>query len=100
MSVAALLYDLGAAGITIVARGDRLRFYPRDALGPDLLARLQAHKAELLGVLRDTARKPGGTDAAQPDALDTPAADDDHDPTAQWDDLQDAADVPGCPTCP
>jgi hypothetical protein len=34
------------------AHGERLRYYPRSALTPDLLDRLKAHKAELLAMLR------------------------------------------------
>lgn len=48
-----LLLALDRAGIVeLVADGDALRYRPRCALTPDLAARLKAHKADLLTVLR------------------------------------------------
>lgn len=52
MNAAELLLDLDRRGIRLEAHGDRLRYSPRSALTPDLLARLKAHKAELLAMLR------------------------------------------------
>ena len=52
MSAAELLLDLGRLGIRLEAHGERLRYFPRSALTPDLLGRLKAHKAELLALLR------------------------------------------------
>lgn len=52
MSAADLLLDLGRLGIRLEAGADRLRYFPRSALTPDLLDRLKAHKAELLAMLR------------------------------------------------
>ena len=87
MTAAAVLYDLAAAGVTIAAQGDRLRFWPRSAVGLDLLTRLRDHKAELLAILQAEAVPPGD--------------DREHDDAGPgWDDLQDAAEIPGCPTCP
>ena len=63
MTAAAVLYDLAAAGVTIAAQGDRLRFWPRSAVGPDLLTRLRDHKAELLQMIRG-----GGADHDRADA--------------------------------
>jgi hypothetical protein len=37
--------------VTLAAHGDRLRFSPRSAVTPELLAGLQAHKLELLRLL-------------------------------------------------
>ena len=54
MSAAELLMDLGLLGIRLQADGDRLRYHPRSALTPDLLARLKAHKADVLALLRPT----------------------------------------------
>lgn len=48
MSAAELVADLARRGIRLEAHGERLRYYPRSALTPDLLDRLKAHKAELL----------------------------------------------------
>jgi len=52
-----LIADLARRGITLQARGDRLRYSPRSAVTPDLADRMKAHKAELLAVLC------GGADA-------------------------------------
>jgi hypothetical protein len=52
MSAADLLLDLSRVGIRLEAHGERLRYFPRSALTPDLLDRLKAHKADLLAVLR------------------------------------------------
>src|SRR5262245_16637915 len=51
MSAAELLADLARRGIRLEAHGDRLRFRPRLALTPDLLAELKTQKAELLVLL-------------------------------------------------
>lgn len=47
------LETLAARGITVSARGDKLRVRPRDLADADLIAVLQAHKAELLAELLD-----------------------------------------------
>lgn len=52
MSAADLLLDLDRLGIQVEADGERLQYFPRSALTPDLLDRLKAHKADLLAVLR------------------------------------------------
>jgi hypothetical protein len=52
MNAAELLTDLGRLGIRLEADGERLLYYPRSALTPDLLARLKAHKADVLALLR------------------------------------------------
>jgi len=51
MSAAELLLDLGRLGIQLEADGERLRYFPRSALTPDLLDRLKANKAELLAAI-------------------------------------------------
>jgi len=52
-SLADLLADCDANNIRLAANGDKLEIdAPRDALTDDLLARLRAHKAELLAILR------------------------------------------------
>jgi hypothetical protein len=48
MSAAEILADLARRGIRLEADPERLRYYPRSALTPDLLERLKANKAELL----------------------------------------------------
>lgn len=52
MTAQSLLEDLQARGITLRAEGDRLRFHPREVVGPQDLAALRAHKPELLALLR------------------------------------------------
>ena len=46
-----LMADLTRLGIQVEAYGDRLRFYPRSAMTPDLIRQLRAHKATLLQIL-------------------------------------------------
>lgn len=58
MSVVELLLGLGRLGIRLEADGERLRYRPRSALTPDLLARLKEHKAELLAMLGANAVAP------------------------------------------
>ena len=54
MNTPELLSDLDRLGIRLKADGERLRYYPRSALTPDLLGRLKAHKADLLALLQAT----------------------------------------------
>ena len=70
---AQLMTDLQALGVTLAANGDRLRFYPRDAVTGDLLTRLRTCKAELLTMLQpqdlpggDPLGDAGGADGPQP----------------------------------
>jgi hypothetical protein len=65
MSLAHLLADVARLGITLEARGDRLRYRPRSAVTPELVERLTAHKAELLAMLLPT---PGMAPASLPTA--------------------------------
>jgi hypothetical protein len=51
MSVAELLIDLRQSGVRLEADGDRLRYFPRSALTPDLLGRLKARKADVVALL-------------------------------------------------
>ncbi|MGH9927629.1 MAG: hypothetical protein ACREA9_00225 [Pyrinomonadaceae bacterium] len=57
MTVAELLADLDERGVKLEAAGDMVRYHPKSAVTPDLLARMTAHKAELLTFLRDIAKK-------------------------------------------
>ena len=59
MSAAKLLLELSGMGVRLEADGDRLRYFPRSALTPDLLSRLTAQKADLLAMLC----RPAGTAA-------------------------------------
>ena len=72
MSVAQLLSDLGQIGIHLEANGERLRYCPRSALMPDLLARLKASKAEVLALMQRD--RPASPEAAQstPNVFDGP----------------------------
>lgn len=54
-----LLADLAHVGVRIEADGDRLRFTPRDRVGPDLLDRLRLHKPDLLRALDPRQRAAG-----------------------------------------
>lgn len=47
----ALLADLRARGVELVAIGDRLRFRPASAVSGDTREALRVHKAELLALL-------------------------------------------------
>ena len=49
--VDALLAELAEAGVTLVSDGDRLRYYPKAVIEPELVARLREHKAEVLEIV-------------------------------------------------
>ena len=51
MLVHEILEEVGRRGISLFPKGDRLRFYPKNALTPELLEELKEHKAEMLVVL-------------------------------------------------
>ena len=51
MTATHLMVDLDRLGIRLAAHGDRLRYWPRSAVTPDLADRMKAHKGELLAVL-------------------------------------------------
>ena len=51
MSAAAVLSELRRRGVELVAAGGRLRFRPVQAVSPDLVEQMRAHKAELLAIL-------------------------------------------------
>jgi hypothetical protein len=70
VNVAQLLADLARLGIRLEARGDRLGYWPRSALSPDLTERLKAHKDELLAKLRGEAGGRGAKSRPQPPPLD------------------------------
>lgn len=59
--VAVLLVELARRGIELRAAGDRLRYRPRSAMTPDLAARLEAHRADVLAILAvvDATADPG-----------------------------------------
>ena len=48
-----LLNELTRRGVVLVVTGDRLRFYPRTAMTPELVGRLREHKAEVLEILSE-----------------------------------------------
>jgi hypothetical protein len=59
-SVADLLVDLSARGIKVEAHENGIRYRPRSAMTPELLARLKIHKHKLLiafGQVQPTAQK-------------------------------------------
>jgi hypothetical protein len=51
MSADELLLELDQRGIRLEAAGDRLRYHPRTALPPELLARLKTLKGDVLALL-------------------------------------------------
>lgn len=59
MTAAELLAELTRRGVRLEPRGERLRFYPRSPLTPDLIEALKAHKSEMLNLLN-------GIDSTQP----------------------------------
>ena len=54
----AIIDELNALGVALLAQGDKLRFYPRSAVSSDLLARLQTHKPDLLRLLAAGPQEP------------------------------------------
>ena len=56
MSVANLISDLARLEIQLEAHDDRLRYWPRSAVTPELAQRMKAHKGELLAILRHEGR--------------------------------------------
>jgi hypothetical protein len=53
MLVPEILEEVGCRGVSLFPKGDRLRFYPKKALTPELVEELKEHKAEILVVLGD-----------------------------------------------
>jgi hypothetical protein len=53
MTPAALLSELTARGVELVARGDNLRFRPADRVTPDELVLIRRHKAVIRKLLAD-----------------------------------------------
>jgi TubC N-terminal docking domain len=51
VTAAALVADLRARGVELVAAGERIRFRPASAVPPELRERLRVHKAEVLALL-------------------------------------------------
>ncbi len=78
-----LLLELDRLGVRLQADGDKLRFNPRSAVTPDMLARLKVHKAELLALLRN-----GAAVVAAPAEF-----------PLKWIEPDDDVSVPPCPTC-
>jgi hypothetical protein len=58
MSNSLLLSELKEQGITLQAHGNRLRYRPRSAVGPELLALLQKHKADIIRIINLEAEDP------------------------------------------
>ena len=52
-TLVALRVELVRRGITLQARGGKLRYHPRPAMPADLAERLREHKPELLAILTD-----------------------------------------------
>lgn len=84
MTAGELLTDLTRLGIRLEAHGERLRFFPRSAVTPDLADRMKFHKSGLLAALRSGGRievdtenaielLPFGPDGWPIDTIDQPA---------------------------
>ena len=58
MSAAELVGDLNRLGVGLAAKGEKLRYWPRSAVTPDLADRLRVHKSALLAILRTEASMP------------------------------------------
>ena len=52
VSAAELMANLARLGIRLEADANRLLYWPRSAVTPDLAERVKAHKGELLAILR------------------------------------------------
>ena len=55
-----ILQEAWECGIVLRAQGDAVQYQPRHAMSAGLLARLQAHKPELLAALRNGLAVPSG----------------------------------------
>jgi hypothetical protein len=64
-SAAELLADLAVHGIDVQALGDAIRYRPKSAMTPALLARLRTHKAELTRVLDTVATMTAGRQSVE-----------------------------------
>ncbi len=53
MLVHEILEEVGRRGVSLFPKGDRIRFYPKNALTRELLEELKLHKAEILIMLGD-----------------------------------------------
>src|SRR5687768_8980394 len=87
--VDALLADLAAAGLEVVARGDRIRYRPIAAMTPGLLGRVRQSKPALLKALSSPPPAPAAPAPGRVIA-DCPALS----PVGQW-----VAPVPQCHCC-
>jgi hypothetical protein len=54
-TASSLLARLAALGVRLSAAGDRLRFYPAEAVPPELIEQMRQHKPEILALLRGRA---------------------------------------------
>ena len=57
MSARELLSELRERGVELAPDGDRLRYRPKEAVAPEFLVRLKAHKPQLLKLLEWERRK-------------------------------------------
>jgi hypothetical protein len=66
MNADQLFAELRRRGVELVARSGRLRWRPRDALGPEIVSLLAQHKNELLAALL-AGSSPAACDRSQPE---------------------------------
>jgi hypothetical protein len=64
MNATSLLDELRSRGVTLEARGDRLRFRPANAVPPDLVEQLRANKGEVIALLERDSDRQAATEKA------------------------------------
>ena len=68
MTATEIIRDLLRRGVELQAQGDRLRFRPKEAVPPDLLALLVQHKPAIMATLSTRARIRGRDETAESDS--------------------------------
>ena len=71
MTATEIIRDLRSLGVELQAQGDRLRFRPKDAVTPDLLALLVQYKPDILAALSTKARIRGRDETVETAAAET-----------------------------
>ncbi len=51
MTAGGIVAELNRRGVRLEVHGDRLRYFPRSAVGPELAERLKSRKAEIMAFL-------------------------------------------------
>jgi len=69
MTATHLLADIRRLGIRLEAKGNRLRYYPRTAVSPEMIVQLKERKGELLALLKHPKDAIGIHAKASPDTV-------------------------------